>query len=393
MVEITITSPIPSTPPADGWKVDYRIKGSGSAFTNAIGSPFTELPIVFTTDDPTGTLYEVRVWRDCGDLESSKFTKFTPCSCVGEGYVIDATQEECEKTESIPATVTNSGYCLAASTNEAYSNFPARIYKVGFSNATLLLPTGTSDSNIHGELSANPQWCNPTVNPSLGPMNREGVWIDNNCDGNKDALVITSGPLVIGATYVILTYFAGDDFTNLGAFINAEGEIFVASGTTPTTWTNGSILGIKETTVAFSYNNIGIARTVYIGIGGDNQFKLVANGVVVADTGNNVNNVQFKIWHLIPVTLNVGINYFNAIALGDGSPDDSIAMVIYDNTIAQLEAATNDSSLTILFKTSTLRGTTYDVATCPATYNLDTSGGSGNYTCKKVLTKPCNTIA
>jgi hypothetical protein len=44
-------------------------------------------------------------------------------------------------------------------------------------------------------------------------------------------------------------------------------------------------------------------------------------------------------------------------------------------------------TLNILFKTSTLRGSTYDIATCPATYTLDTTGGSGNYVCKKVLTK------
>jgi hypothetical protein len=51
-----------------------------------------------------------------------------------------------------------------------------------------------------------------------------------------------SAPITIGRTYIILTYVAGDDFTNVGAGSNAAGVQFVATGTTPTTWTNGSVL-------------------------------------------------------------------------------------------------------------------------------------------------------
>ena len=52
----------------------------------------------------------------------------------------------------------------------------------------------------------------------------------------------TSGTLVIGTVYTITTFVAGDSFTNVGATANATGNIFVATGTTPTTWTNGSTL-------------------------------------------------------------------------------------------------------------------------------------------------------
>lgn len=51
----------------------------------------------------------------------------------------------------------------------------------------------------------------------------------------------TSGPLVVGAVYRINSYVAGDDFTNVGG-TNAFGDIFKATGTTPTTWTNSSSL-------------------------------------------------------------------------------------------------------------------------------------------------------
>jgi hypothetical protein len=53
---------------------------------------------------------------------------------------------------------------------------------------------------------------------------------------------LTSGLLVIGLIYQIVTYVAGDDFINVGAASNAATVQFIATGTTPTNWTNGSTL-------------------------------------------------------------------------------------------------------------------------------------------------------
>lgn len=55
-------------------------------------------------------------------------------------------------------------------------------------------------------------------------------------------LEITSGALVVGAKYKIIEYLGADDFTNVGAGSNATGEVFVASGTTPTDWAGLSVL-------------------------------------------------------------------------------------------------------------------------------------------------------
>ena len=52
----------------------------------------------------------------------------------------------------------------------------------------------------------------------------------------------TSGTLNAGWKYRIVTYNAGDSFTNVGAASNASGVEFIAQGTTPTTWTNASAL-------------------------------------------------------------------------------------------------------------------------------------------------------
>lgn len=52
----------------------------------------------------------------------------------------------------------------------------------------------------------------------------------------------TSGSLVVGKTYKILTYITNDDFLNVGATANITGNTFVATGTTPTHWTHLSLL-------------------------------------------------------------------------------------------------------------------------------------------------------
>ncbi|MBW1853105.1 MAG: LamG domain-containing protein [Deltaproteobacteria bacterium] len=62
-------------------------------------------------------------------------------------------------------------------------------------------------------------------------------------------IISTSGLLVVGKRYVIDTYVAGDDFINVGAPSNTTGVDFTATGTTPTTWTNGSTLSQSEITL------------------------------------------------------------------------------------------------------------------------------------------------
>jgi len=335
MVQVTISALTPSSIPANGWDVRYRIAGTTGGYTTPVSSPFMALPIVFSTTDPGGTLYEVQVARNCGSLESTEFTLITPCNCTDGTYTSTGTY--CTKTVSVSPTITESGYCLAASGNSVYSSYGTRIYNVGFSLTDILANPATTGTFIYGYNTTNPQWANTTGSTTLGPMNREGVWIDATCSGNVS-------PLTMGA----------------------------------------------QCTIGFLFNNTGVARTVFVGVGGDNQFKVVVNGSIVIDTGSSYSDKQFKIWHVIPVILLPGLNYFNCIATGDGSTSDSIAMVGYDNTAAEIIAAASDSNLNIMFKSSSLRGGHFDVATCAAGYSLDISGGSGYYICSQILTKVCN---
>ena len=65
-------------------------------------------------------------------------------------------------------------------------------------------------------------------------------------DGENYQDPATSGALIVGRKYQIQTYVAGDDFTNVGAASNANGVEFIATGTTPTTWTNSSELIVAD---------------------------------------------------------------------------------------------------------------------------------------------------
>ena len=97
---------------------------------------------------------------------------------------------------------------------------------------------------------------------------------------------ITAGPLVVNQLYKIVNYFAGDDFTNVGASSNAIGVIFVATGTTPTTWTNGSVLASDQGEVN-TISNIGSGSDVFkIKVGTDMQLRRISgvSGITVDGT-------------------------------------------------------------------------------------------------------------
>ena len=63
-----------------------------------------------------------------------------------------------------------------------------------------------------------------------------------------DGQGLGSGTLVVGQAYYIRSFVPAiapavdDDFTNVGAAANATGQFFIATGTTPTSWTQGSVI-------------------------------------------------------------------------------------------------------------------------------------------------------
>ena len=93
---------------------------------------------------------------------------------------------------------------------------------------------------------------------------------------------LTSGTLIIGKEYIIDAYVAGDDFTNVGG-TNVTGDVFVATGTTPTVWANSSSL--RHQGQVASYLPEGITDTTWYDSSGNANDGTVSGSIAINDTG------------------------------------------------------------------------------------------------------------
>lgn len=244
------------------------------------------------------------------------------------GYTLSPDGTLCTKAQTQAPTITSSNYCLAPSQLSNYAALGTNIYKPG---SPVAMSDSTFASWIDVSMNAVPLWQSNSA--SNGPMNTDSVWVDDNCDGTKNK-------------------------TNAGTRVTLSVNLF----------------------------NNGATRTIYVGVGGDNYLKLVMNDTTILDTtglGSGQCTFDFTRFNVFPVTYRSGNNIINVVGMGDGTTDDALAMVVYDNTKAQLQAATSESQLNILFRSGSLRGQHIDVASCADGWTLDTSGGQGNYVCRK----------
>ena len=137
----------------------------------------------------------------------------------------------------------------------------------------------------------------------------------------------TSGILTIGQKYKIFDYNAGDDFTNIGASSNATAQTFTATGTTPTTWTNLSVVRRIWNEVGKPAANFASFTTASTGIGSMVQSKdgvYFVNGYAIEVVGQTVILEKYK----STPTYKVGFSIAESIISVDS---DS---TLYDNAVA-----------------------------------------------------------
>ena len=133
-------------------------------------------------------------------------------------------------------------------------------------SGTFLTPTLVFTNIIQGAVGVGVYVCTDGSEKTLTTRYADRIktdYVDGIINGVKKYVVLltqyapatfTAAPLRIGERYAITTFEAGDDFSNVGGD-NIEGHSFIATGTTPAVWTNGSVLDSDGAPVATILEN------------------------------------------------------------------------------------------------------------------------------------------
>jgi hypothetical protein len=134
--------------------------------------------------------------------------------------------------QSLPATTATTGVVKIATGTELSDPFDSSHY-----TELALSPKGAINCPLFAKAWA-------TISTSLA---HDAISGNTSLDASFNiGTELTSGTLTSSKKYKIIEYKSGDDFTNIGG-TNVTGNQFIASGTTPTTWTNSSRLVLVPT--------------------------------------------------------------------------------------------------------------------------------------------------
>lgn len=167
-------------------------------------------------------------------------------------------------------------------------------------------------------------------------------WVNNNFNKFKDITFnikminkewdVNTYSLIIGEEYIIDSLQAGDDFSNVGYV--SDGVSFIATGTTPTNWTNGTYISNKIFLVN-EYTN-GTESVVSYNLDyGDNSYPLsinITNNLFIEDklwiihSSSGVYNIVSN--NILKVS-NIGQDYYYNDVLQNTSLYTSIEVRIY----------------------------------------------------------------
>jgi len=141
---------------------------------------------------------------------------------------------------------------------------------------------------------------------------------------NNTATTQTSGTLTSGAVYEITTFVAGDSFTNVGAASNASGVKFVSTGTTPTTYSNGSTLTkLKAFRLADSYANAQAGTAVNVTTQGTGSFTAALRVNEINWTIQTASGQQDRLFNIVAAASDrsYGSNFGLLMPLSVSMPD------------------------------------------------------------------------
>lgn len=111
---------------------------------------------------------------------------------------------------------------------------------------------------------------------------------------NGTGATTTSGVLVSGKYYIITTFVAGDDFSNIATgligTVNTTGYTFLATGTAPTAWANGSSIRELVNTVGSYYVYFSAATGNILATNGFPGISTSSNVIIAYINWNGTNH-------------------------------------------------------------------------------------------------------
>ena len=148
--------------------------------------------------------------------------------------------------------------------------------------------------------------------------------------GGNNPQAQMSGSLEIGRTYRIDDQSGGTwDFTNVGSPNNDIGTYFVATGTTPNNWGNGTLIyNLGAPIVTVLENTIGNIWFTYVHVG---NYDLNSNGLFTENKTVQFINSPLGLDEGILLIANVG-NTDSSIRLTSTNKDPAFVNGYFDNT-------------------------------------------------------------
>jgi hypothetical protein len=281
--------------------------------------------------------------------------EYYDCFCPS-GFTLNPEEDGCISIDTVTATDTGSFYTVTpGSTNLGYAN--GTIFYEEITNKTFPLQNninGTPLTIVDGDNDPNPYPIN-NFNPSGTPVQILTVVTGSNLWGNNTP---STGRL-----------------NNVGVGTNIPRPF------------NGEFIGFSKC-IDLPYSGL-----YHIGVSGDNYFRVKLNGETIiniyATSGLNIVGA-YTTWKVFPIQLNSGKNIIEMYGSNDNnSTDFAFGAEIYTASTATLTAATTVDDLGIVFTTSGLTGSFYEVGdvsgyTCPSGYALDTCV-TGTPVCSKII--------
>jgi hypothetical protein len=121
-------------------------------------------------------------------------------------------------------------------------------------------------------------------------------------------------------------------------------------------------------------------KVYYIGIGGDNRFRLKINGELVINFNILVHPFAYNYWHVFPVLLQAGQNVFEVEAWNDNL-NGALGFEIYNASLLQLTTVATTLALQALTLFSSSSVNNFNLSetngySCPTGYFLNTCDGN-----------------